>query len=590
MKRGVTAARAQPDLSRIAAALAAEYPSTNAGVTVVIRSMLDDYVGDVRRMLWVLLASALLVLTIACANIANLLLARAGARSREVAMRLALGAGRWRVVRQLLTEHLLLAAGGGVLGALLGWWGTTALGPFASRTLPRISEISLDWRVLAFTLAVTACAGLFFGLVPALRGARTDVQPALRESGRGIAQGSRRLRDMLVVVEIALSLALLAGAGLLVRSFTRLADVDPGYDPRGVLTLRLRLPDAAYRDPGRVAVTLDQMLSRIAALPGVQAAALTTGVPFGRDFPEPFALGGRADVPVRQAPVALTQWVTPGYLDALRIAVVAGRGFTMADDARGALVALVDEEFVRVHFDGRPPSAAIGERIRFPQIDDRWRTIVGVVRHVRHGALDEPGRAEAYGPYPQLETGWRTEIGRAMDVTVRSTVDPAALLEAIKAQVRAVDPDVPLSHTHTLTEATSLSIAPRVFNLRLAAAFAVAALLLCLVGVYGVMSYAVSERTREIGVRLALGADPRSMLALVLGRGVRLAAMGAAAGLLLAAAVGRSLEGLLYAVKPGDPATLAAVTVLLFVVSAAGSFLPARRATRVDPLAALRHE
>ena len=589
MKTSVTLAQAAADLRRVASDLATEYPSTNAGVSVVVRSLLDDYVGDVRQTLWVLLASAMLVLTIACANVTNLLLARSGARSREVAMRLALGAGHWRIMRQLSSENLLLACAGGTLGIVLGRWGTTALMSLATRTLPRMNETALDWRVLGFTLTATVLAGLFFGLFPAWQTTRVDVQPALKDGARTIASGGRRVRDALVIAEIALALALLVGAGLLLRSFTRLVRVDPGYDSRGVLTLRLRLPDAQYQDDSRVAATLRGILTRVEALPGVDRACLTTGVPFGRAFPDRATIAGRA-VPLQQAPLVWTQWVTPGYFSTLRIAVVAGRTFTAADDERGALVAVVDEEFARIHFPGRGPGDVLGEHVAFPDTDDRSRTIVGIVRHVRHNALDERAHAEAYGPYDQLAPAWKKEIGRAMDMAIRSTAEPAALLDAIKTEVRAVDPDVPLSHVRTLTEATSLSIAPRVLNLALVAGFSAAALLLCLVGIYGVMDYSVAEQTRDIGVRLALGAAPHSVLALVMTRAVRLALVGAVVGIALAAAVGRSLEAILYSVNPRDSATLVGVTVLLVAVALLGSYLPARRAMRVDPLVALRHE
>jgi len=589
MKPGVTLSAASADLGRIASALAVEYPSTNARVTVTMRSFLDDYVGNARQTLWVLLASAMLVLTIACANVTNLMLARSGARSREVALRLALGAGRWRIMRQLVTESLLLAGLGGALGILLGRWGTSALASLAARTLPRMTDTTLDWRILGFTLAATVGAGLFFGLLPAWQTTRVDVQPALKDGTRTIAAGGHAVRDALVVGEIALALALLVGAGLLLRSFVRLVHVDPGYDSRGVVTLRLRLPDAQYRDGSRVAATLRAVLARIEAVPGVERACLTTGVPFGRTFPDRFAIGGRA-VPAQEAPLAWTQWVTDGYFTTLRIGLVAGRTFTAADDERSALVAVIDEDFAREHFPGRAPGEIIGQRVAFPDTDDRWRTIVGVVRHVRHNALDERARAEAYGPYDQLAAGWKAEIGRAIDVAVRSSLPQAGLLEAIRAEVRAVDPDVALSHVRTLAEATSLSIAPRMLNLALVGGFSAAALLLCLVGIHGVMSFAVAEQTRDIGVRLALGAAPAGVLALVMTRAVRLAVTGALLGIGLAAVLGRWLEAMLYSVNTRDPATFAAVTLLLVSVALAGAYFPARRAMRIDPAVALRHE
>jgi putative ABC transport system permease protein len=590
MKPGVALAQATSDLARIASSLAVEYPSTNANVGVTLRSLLDDYVGDVRHTLWVLLASALFVLTIACANVANLLLARSGTRTREVALRIALGAGRWRVSRQLLTENLLLALAGGALGIVLGSWGSRALASVASRTLPRIDGVTPDWRVVAFTLCVTALAAVLFGLLPAWQTTRIDVQPALREAVRSIVPAGHRVRSALVITEIALSLALLVGATLLLRSFTRLVHVDPGYDARDVLTLRLRLPDAQYRDGTRVASTLRDLLARFEGLPGVDSACLTTGVPFGRTFPEPFETDARPALASQQASLAWTQWVTPGYFNTLRIDVVAGRTFTSADKEQAAPVAVIDEEFARGQFPDRHPASVIGQRIRFPQTDQRWRTIVGVVGHVRHNALDEPAHVQAYGPYEQLAAAWRSEIGRAMDVAVRSPMDPSALLSSIKAQVQAVDPEVPLSHVRTLTEATSLSIAPRRLNLSLVGGFSLAALLLCLVGIYGVMSYTVALRTREIGVRLALGATRGGVLGLVLTSGLRLATIGALVGIALAVIVARSLDEMLYSVTPRDPLTFAAVTALLIAVATAGSYVPARRAMRVDPLVTLRHE
>jgi predicted permease len=589
MKPGVTLAQATTDLARIASSLASEYPSTNANVGVALRSLLDDYVGDVRRTLWVLLISALFVLTIACANVANLLLVRSGARMREIAMRLALGAGRWRIVRQILVESLLLAVAGGALGIVLGWWGSTALASIASRTLPRVGDVALDWRVVAFTLGTTGLAGLCFGLLPAWQTTRIDVQPVLKDGVRSIAPAGHRLRDALVIAEIALSLALLVGATLLLRSFSRLVQVDPGYDASEVLTLRLRLSDAQYQDGARIATTLHEMLARIQALPGVERACLTTGVPFGRTFPDQFEIDGRPAL-AAQGPLAWTQWVTPAYFETLRIGLIAGRVFTDADTEQAHLVALIDEEFARVQFPGHQFADVIGQRVRFSQTDNRWRTIVGVVRHVRHNALDEPLHVQAYGPYAQLAPAWKAEIGRAMDVAVRSAVDATALVSSIRAEVRAVDPEVPLSHVRTLDEATSRSIAPRVLNLWLLGGFSVTALLLCLVGIYGLMSYAVTSRMREIGVRLALGASPSAVQRMVLRRGGRLAVTGALVGLGLAAIVGRSLDEMVYSVTTHDPLTFIAVTVLLISVTVAGSYVPARRAMRVDPLVTLRHE
>jgi putative ABC transport system permease protein len=393
-----------------------------------------------------------------------------------------------------------------------------------------------------------------------------------------------------MVAEVALSLALLVGAGLLLRSFSRLLHVDPGYDARNVLTLRLRFPDAAYQDRGKIATTLREMLSRISALPGVESAALTTGVPMGRSFPDRFALAGRVELPIQQSPSALTLWVSPDYFSTFGIGLVAGRVFRASDDERAALVALVDEDFAHRQFPDRPAASVVGQRVKLLDSDPRWREIVGIVRHVRQGPLDEQGGAEAYGPYDQLEPGWKAEIGRAMDVGVRSPLDRRALVEAIKRELHTVDPDVPISHVRTLSEAVSQSIAPRRLNLSLVGGFAAVALVLCLVGVYGVMNYAVTERTREIGIRLALGADPGRVLAMVLADGLRLVAIGIAAGLTAAFIVARLLGSLLYDVRPGDPATFVAVTVMLIGAAIAASYLPARRAMRMNPVIALRRD
>lgn len=590
MRAGATLRQAAADLSGIAADLARAYPATNADETVTVRSLLDDYVGDTRLTLSVLLGLAALVLVIACANVANLLLARAGARRREIAMRLALGAARGRILRQLLTESLLLAVLGGAAGALVGWLMTLGLAPLASRTLPRIAGIAPDWRILAFAVAATALAGLVFGSAPAWQTARVDVQPALKRGARSVAGDGHLLRDVFLVAEIALSLALLVGAALLLRSYAHVLHVDPGYDSHNVLTMRLRLPDAAYRDRDKIATTLRQMLARIAALPGVDSAALTTGVPMGRSFPDRFASADRAEPDLRRAPLALMLWVTPDYFQTLGIRLVAGRAFTAADNERAALVAVVDEAFARQFFPGRPLASVIGERVKFYDSDPRWRDIVGVVAHVRPGPLEDPGGAGAYGPYEQLEPAWRAEIGRAMDVAVRSGVASDALVAGIKQQLRTVDPDVPISNVRTLGEALSLSIAPRRFNLSLVCGFAAVALLLCLVGVYGVVSYSVNERTREIGVRLALGAAPSQVRAMILGRACGLAAVGTLIGAMGAFAVSRIMRGLLYAVTPGDPAAFIGVVATLVIVVLAASYLPARRAMRLDPLIALRDD
>jgi len=589
VKPGVTVAEATNELTAIADALATEHASTNAGVGVVVRSLLDDYVGNVRLAMWVLLVAATFVLAIACANVANVLLGRGAARAREMATRVALGAGRGRLVRQLVTESLLLAGIGGVVGLGGGLWATTMLSTAAAQSLPRLSDAAFNWRIATFAVLVTAVAGLAFGAASAWH--------TIRANNRGpIVGGSRtvvsvgRIRDVLVVFEVALSLALVIAAGLLLRSFANLTQLDRGYDGRDVLTFRLRLPDADYPNVEKVSATLAAAIGRIKSVAGVEHACLTTGVPFGRAGTDAFEIAGRPCTLPLHLPIALTQWVSPEYFDTLRIRLIAGRTFGHQDDERGALVAVVDQDFVNAQFGGRSPASVLGEHVRFPTTDDRWRRIVGVVQHLRHGALDEDARAEVYAPFDQLPTLLKTEFGRAIDVAVRARVPPRTLVENIKAQIRAIDPDVPLSLVRTLDEATAASMAPRRLNILLVGVFAGAALVLCIVGIYGVVSYSVTERTRELAVRLAVGAAPNTVLRMVLRRGLGLAVIGAALGIALALAVGQLIDTLLVSVAPTDLVTLCGGTLLVLAVAACASFVPARRAMRLDPILALREQ
>ncbi len=590
MKQGVTVERARVEMQAIAARLATQYPATNVGVGVTLRSLLDDYVGDVRLTLWVLLGAVVLVLLIACANVANLLLARAAVRRREIAVRLALGAGRGRVVRQLLTESLLISLVGGACGALLAAWGVSLLTRFSPDDFPRLEDVRLDWRVLGFTLFVTALTGIVFGLAPALQTARVELQTALKAGGRNLTGGGQGLRGAFVVIEIALSLTLLVGAGLLLRSFHRLMQVDPGYDPQNVLTLRVRLPDARYRERAQVLGFLQQVLPRIAALPGVERACLTTGVPLGRSDEDEFVIAGQPEPAKEQMPVALKQWVSADYHKTFGITLLAGRYLSARDTADVSPVVLVDEDLARKYFPQLAAGAVVGQRLKFTGEGEQWREIVGVVRHIRHEALDEQPRVQVYGPYEQMNPRWLVEVGRAMDVGVKSSVEQRALVEAIRREVQALDPELPLSHIRTLNEALALSVAPRRFNLALLGVFAVVALLLCVVGIYGVMSYTVTQRTPEIGIRLALGAQPRDVRRLVLRQGLRLAFIGLAIGLVGAWVLTRLLQSLLYGVSPSDPLTFGCVALLLTSVALLASYIPARRAMKVDPLIALRYE
>ena len=526
----------------------------------------------------------------ACVNVANLLLARASTRRQEMAVRLALGARRGRVVRQLLTESLVLSSMGGALGLLLAWLAAGWLARLAPVALPRMEEIALDWRVVLFGAATTTLTGLAFGIAPALQTSGVDLQHVMRTSGRAVTGAGKRLREGLVVGQIALCVALLIATGLLVRSFQRLSATDPGYDPANVVSMRLRLPDARYSTREQVLPVLDALARRIAAMPGVESVCLTSGVPLGRR-------SDQAIVPPRQpeerrdrAPLALTQWVSPGCHQTFGILLLAGRPFTNADRAAAAPVAIVDDEFVRRYLPGREPAGAVGERVRLIADGEPPRDIIGVVRHIRHSGLDEEARAEIYVPFEQARPSWQIQIGRAMDIAVRSATPADTMVAAIRAAIREFDPELPLSHVTTLEAALEESLSPRLFNVVLLSVFGGAAVLLCVVGVYGVVSYSVAQRTREIGVRMTLGAQPGEVIRLVMGRGMRMVLGGVAAGAIMALLLARVLEGLLYGVRPRDPLTYVTVAVALTIVAAAASYLPARRAASLELTSALRQE
>jgi len=589
MKGQATIDQARADLATIAASLALEHPGSNRGVGTEVRPLLDDYVGDVRLTLAVLLAAALLVLLVASANIANLLLARGSARRREIALRLALGAGRLRIMRQLITESLVLAVFGGALGVVVGTSAARMLDRLAPNSLPRLTDVQIDVRVVVFSIAVTVLAGLAFGAAPALQASGIDLRRFLGEGGRSQAPRARRMREVLAVTQMALCIALVVGAGLLVRSYSALLRADPGFDAHDVITMRIRLPDGRYRDRARVLSVLEQALTRIAGMRGVESAALATGVPLGRANDERYVVDGQAAPSRERTPVALVQWVTPGFHRTLRIGLLAGRYFTAADRENAADVAIVDEEFSARTFPGGN-SAAIGRRVQLAGERGRWREIVGVVRHIRHAALDEKPRAEVYAPFDQMDASWQLEIGRAMDVAIRSRDGEAPVVAGVREQLRAIDPELPLSHVRTMDDALAMSMAPRTFTLTLLGLFAGVAVVLCVVGLYGVTSYAVTQRTREIGIRMALGARPGEVVALLMGRGAIVIAAGLVLGLAASMVCGRVLQDLLYGVRPRDPVTFGVAAGALCIVAAVASYLPARRATRLDPVAALRND
>jgi putative ABC transport system permease protein len=594
LRPGVSLEQARAQMEALAARLAEQFPESNRGNGVRLSSFLDDYVGEARPALLMLMAAVGAVLAIACANVANLLLVRAAGRRKEIALRVALGAGRGRVVRQLLTESLLLAAGGGAAGLLLAWWGVGALLRLAPDVLPRAEGISLDGRALGFTFALTLLTGVAFGVVPAQQTSKADRNDAMKGGGTGAGAGGgggRWLRSGLVVTEVALSLVLLVGAGLLLRSFGQLMRVEPGFEARDVLTLRLRLPDARYPDAGRRAAFLKEVKGRVEALPGVRRVSLATGFPFGRASEVGYLLEGRPEP--RQPsdrPDAYAQWVSAEFHQTLGIGLLAGRYIEERDTADSPPVALVDEEFVRGNFPGGSPRDALGKRLRLGGEGKPWCEIVGVVGHVRQRGLEEEGRPGLYRPWTQITPEMAGGYLLSMDLVVKTATEPTRLVEPIRGVVQSLDRDQPLGNVRPLASYVEETIAPRRFSLTLAGVFAFVALVLGAVGLYGVLSYTVAQRSREIGIRMALGAQRGDVHRLVISQGMALALGGVVAGVLASLALTRLMSGLLFGVSATDAPTFGLITLLLLAVALVACYLPARRASKVDPLIALRYE
>ena len=587
LKPGVTLAQAQGEMDTIAHRLAAQYPENNSGRGVTLISTYEDTVGGVRPALLVLLGAVGFVLLIACANVANLLLARATRRQREIAVRTALGATRWRVVRQLLTESLLLSLAGGACGLLLALWGVDALASVLPEDVPRVREIALDGRVLAFTLGIAVLTGLVFGLAPALAASRLDVNEALKAGGRGTGGWRRnRLRSFLVVAEIALSLVLLVGAGLLLKSFVRLREINPGFKPERALTLSVALPTAKYETPEVQARFFQQLLTQMAAAPGVQATAAIFPLPFSGDNARGnFEVEGRPVESQSEAPSALSYIISPDYLRAMSIPLLKGRDFNERDTAATPRVALINETLARRFFAGEDP---VGRRLVISSFADLDKPatceIVGVVGDVKHDGLDAEAEAEYYLPHQQATLPFMTLV-------IRGTNDkPTTLVAGARAAVAQLDKDLPITDIKPMNEWLAASVAPRRFNMLLLGGFALLALCLATVGIYGVMAYTVAQRTHEIGIRLALGAQARDVLRLVVGQGMLLTLAGVVMGLCGALALTRVLATLLFGVTATDPFVFAGVTLLLGLVALIACLVPARRATRVDPMIALRHE
>ncbi|HEX8457752.1 MAG TPA: ABC transporter permease [Pyrinomonadaceae bacterium] len=586
LKTGVPLEQAQAEANTIAARLAMQYPETNTGQGYALKALHENLVGDLRPALLVLLAAVGCVLLIACANVANLLLARAAARHKEISIRTALGASRWRIVRQLLTESLLLAVLGGALGLLIAMWGIDLLLAATPADLPRLNEITLDGRVVAFNAAMTLLTGIVFGLAPALQASKTDLNEALKDGGRGMSEGGgrrSRLRNALVVAEVAISLVLLVGAGLLVQSFMRLLNVTPGFNPERVMTLDLVVGRKKYPDSAQQVAFLQNLLQRTAALPGVEAVGLVNPLPLNGNFDAySFGFPGRAPFAHGEEPSADRRIISPDYFRAMNINVQRGRAFSERDARDAPPVCIINETFARRHFAGTDP---LGQRIEFTDTEDAPpREVVGVVADVRHAGLDAPAGLEYYVPYSQAASGRLTLVART------ASPDPASIMPALRGLIRELDKDMPLWNVRTMNTLMSESVARRRFNMLLLGLFALVALLLASLGIYGVMSYTVTQRTHEIGIRLALGAQPPDVLRMVLKQGMLLAAIGVALGLVCSLVLTRSMSSLLYGVSATDPLTFGLITVLLVVVAFAANYIPARRATRVDPMTALRYE
>ncbi|HEX7630656.1 MAG TPA: ABC transporter permease, partial [Lacunisphaera sp.] len=581
LKPGVSLAQAQSEMDVIAGQMAKQYPDTNKGWGIPVFQLTDYLVRDVKTVLWTLLGAVGCVLFIACANIANLLLARANGRMREISIRTALGAGRGRIVRQLLTESVVLSLVGGALGVLIAKWGLDALLVFAPANLPRAKEIGIDGGAMAFTLTLSIITGLVFGIVPAWLATGHNLNATLKEGTRGSTESGRRwFRSGLVVAEVALSLLLLTGAGLLVRSFLKLSAVSPGFEPANGTAVALALPGRKYDTPEKQRQFADRLLASLRNLPGTTAVGLTHVLPMQGNYVLGFNIDGRP--PIAQSDLPNTNYyaVTPGYFPAMGIRLIRGRLFTEQDNEKAPRVAIISETLARQQFPNEDP---LGKRINITNGPDAWREIVGIVYDVKQYGVDRESTMQSYEPFAQVPFNNLTAV-------IRTSGDARALHNAIRAQVFAVDKDQPVSSIKPLESIVADSMAQQRFAMLLLTVFSAVALVIAAVGIYGVMAYSVSQRTSEIGIRMALGASPGSVLQLILRQGLGVIAAGLAVGLVSALFAGRLLESLLYQTTARDPLTLAAIAGLLALVALVACLIPARRATRVDPLVALRSE
>ena len=581
LKPGVSLTQAQADISRVSAQLQQKY-SSNAGHSVHLIPLQERSVGQIRVTLLVLLGVVGVVLLIACANVANLLLARAAGRQKEIAIRTTLGAGRLRIARQLLTESILLALGGGALGLLIAFGCVRLLEAVNPEQLPRVAEIHVDLRVLAFTLGISLLTGLLFGLAPAVQASRLALGEVLKEGGRGNSAGLRhgRLRNLLVIAEMAMSLVLLIGAGLLARSFMRLLEVQPGFRADHLVTMFMNFAGPKYALPGSSSQFEEQLIQRVEAMPGVQGVAISNDLPLEGDDTTTGvgSIEGRDNLPPGHEFLVGIHIANPGFFRAMGIPLLRGREFNSTDAAKSTSVLIINQKVAETFWPGQDP---IGKHVQV--MGPSPSEVVGLVGNVRHNGLGEAPDFETYTPYKQSPWAY-------MVLAVRTNSDPRSMAEAVKSAVASLDPDLPVHDIRTMEQVAADALAPRRITLYLIGAFALLALVLSAVGIYGVMSYAVTQRTHEIGVRMALGAQPRDILQMVVRHGMQLAAIGVAFGIVGAFILTRYLKTLLFEIKSTDALTFAAVAALLAAIAFLATYLPARRATRVDPMIALRYE